>query len=58
MSVVEWPDTYDIHHWRILWSSYREFAWVEFEPGTTELRSDALTDWAITPWVQYAKNLL
>ena len=23
-----------------------------FEPTTTEFRSDALTDWAITPWVQ------
>ena len=25
-----------------------------FEPTTTELRSDAQTDWAIKPWVQPA----
>ena len=25
-----------------------------FEPTTTEFRSDALTDWAIRPWVQLA----
>ena len=43
-----------IHHWRILWSSFRKLAWVEFEPTTTEFRSDALTDWAIRPWVQLA----
>ena len=34
------------------WSSYRKLAWVGFEPTTTEFRSDALTDWAIRPWVQ------
>ena len=34
------------------WSSYRKLAWVRFEPMTTEFRSDALTDWAIRPWVQ------
>ena len=37
---------YGIHHWRILWSSYRKLAWVGFEPTTTEFRSDALTDWS------------
>ena len=52
MIVVEWTDTYGIHHWRILWSSYRKLAWVGFEPTTTQFRSDALTDWAIRPWVQ------
>ena len=52
MSVAESADTYGIHHWRILWSSYRKLAWVGFEPTTTEFRSDALTDWAIRPWVQ------
>ena len=31
MSVAEWTDAYGIHHWRILWSSYRKLAWVEFE---------------------------
>ena len=54
MSVAEWADTYGIPHWRILWSSYRKLAWVGFEPTTTEFRSDALTDWAIRPWVQLA----
>ena len=43
---------YGIHHWRIIWSSFRKLAWVEIEPTTTEFRSDALTDWAIRPWVQ------
>ena len=33
---------------------YRKLAWVGFEPMTTEFRSDALTDWAIRPWVQLA----
>ena len=33
-------DTYGIHHWRILWSSYRKLARVRFEPTTTEFRSD------------------
>ena len=54
MSAAEWTDTYGIHHWRILRSSYRKLAWVGFEPTTTEFRSDALTDWAIRPWVQLA----
>ena len=31
---------------------YRKLAWVGFEPMTTEFRSDALTDWAVWPWVQ------
>ena len=43
-----------IHHWQILWSSYRKFALVRFEPTTTEFRSDALTDWPIRSWVQLA----
>ena len=25
---------YGIHHWRIIWSSYRKLAWVGFEPMT------------------------
>ena len=54
MSVAEWVDTYGIHHWRIIWSSYRKLAWVGFEPTTTEFRSDTLTNWAIRPWVQLA----
>ena len=28
MSVAEWIDKQDIHHWRILWSSYIKLAWV------------------------------
>ena len=51
MSATEWTDTYGIHHLRILWSSYRKLTWAGFEPTTTELHSDALTDWAIRPWV-------
>ena len=43
---------YGIHHWRILGSSYIKLAWKGFEPSTTEFRSDALTEWAIRPWVQ------
>ena len=52
MSVAEWADTYGIHHCRILLSSYRKLAWLGFEPTTTEFCLDALTDWAIRPWVQ------
>ena len=29
------------------WSSYRKLVWVKFQPTTTELRSDTLTNWAI-----------
>ena len=47
MSVARWADTYGIHHWQILWSSYRKLSWVGFELTTTEFLSDALTDWAI-----------
>ena len=53
MSVAEWIDTCGIHHWRILWSSYRKFAWVGFEPTATEFRSDALTDWAIRVYIYW-----
>ena len=30
---------YGIHHWRIIWSSYRKLAWVGFEPMNTEFNS-------------------
>ena len=33
MSVAEWADTFGIHHWEILWSSYGKLAWVGFEPS-------------------------
>ena len=49
---AEWSDTYGIQHWRIFRSSNRKVAWVRFEPTTTEFCSDALTKWAIKPWVQ------
>ena len=52
--LVEWIDTYGIHHWRIFRSSYRKLAWLGFESTTTEFHSDALTEWAIRPWVQLA----
>ena len=45
---------YCIHHWRILWSIYRKLNCVGFEPIITEFRSDALTYWAISSWVQLA----
>ena len=32
MSVAEWIDKQDIHHWRILWSSYIKLAWVGLYP--------------------------
>ena len=51
---VEWIDTYGINNWRIFRSSYRKLIWVGFKPTTTEFQSDALTDWAIRPWVQHA----
>ena len=53
-SVAEWTDRYGIHYRKILWSSYRRLAWVGFQRTTTEFRLDALTDWAIRPWVQLA----
>ena len=52
MSVAEWDDTYGIHHWQILWSSYGKLPWVGFEPATTEPSSNALTDWGMRPCVQ------
>ena len=42
MNVAEWADTYGIHQWRILLSSYRKLAWVGFEPTTTEFCSGAM----------------
>ena len=43
---------YGMHHWLILWSSYKKLAWMGFESMTTEFHSDTLADWAIRPWVQ------
>ena len=43
-----------LHHWRILWSSYRKLSWLGFEPMTTEFCWDTLTNWAVRPWVQLA----
>ena len=43
---------FGIHLWRSFRSSYRKLAWVGFKPTTTEFRSEALSDWAIKPWVQ------
>ena len=54
MGVAEWTGTYGIHHWRILWSSYRRLTWMGLEPRNTEFPSDALTNLAIKPWVQLA----
>ena len=54
MLEVEWIDTYGINHWRIFRSNYRMLAWIGFEPMTTEVHSDALTNWAIRPWYKLA----
>ena len=54
ISVAERTDTYGIPDWRILRSSYRNPAWVEFESTATDFRSDTLTDWAIRSWLQLA----
>ena len=54
MSVAEWTDTFGIHHRRVISSTYRMLTWIRFEPITTEFCWDALTDWAIKPWVQLA----
>ena len=55
--VAEWIDAYGIHHWRIFRSDYRNLAWVGFESTLTQVGSDALTNWAIRPWVQLALGL-
>ena len=41
------------HYWRILLSSQRKLTWVGLESTTTEFRSDATTDGAIKPLVQF-----
>ena len=44
MILAESIDTYGIHHWKILWSSYVKLAQKGFEPTTTEFwRSDGLS---------------
>ena len=45
---------YGTYHWRSFRSTYKKLAWVRFEHTTTEFRSDALTNWALKPWVQLA----
>ena len=45
---------YCIQHWRTLRSSFRKLAWLGSEPKTTEFRSYALSDWAISSSVQLA----
>ena len=52
MLVAKWIDTYVIHQWREFRSSYRKLSWLVHEPTTTEFGSEALTDWALRPWVQ------
>ena len=54
ISVVEWTETYNVHHWRILWSSHRKLTWVGFEHRKTVIRSSALSHWAIILWVELA----
>ena len=52
MNINKYIIYYGSDHWVILRSSYRKLAWVGFEPTTTEFCWDALTDWAVRPWVQ------
>ena len=52
MDVAQWTNSYRIHDWRIIWSSYRKLERVGFESKTTKFRSDARTDWAIKSLVQ------
>ena len=40
-----------IHHVRIFRRSYRNLAWVGFEPRSTKFGSEALINWAIRSWV-------
>ena len=47
--VVEWIETFGIHHWMVFRERYGKFPWVRFEPTTTEFCSDRLTEWAIRP---------
>ena len=54
MSIAEWADTYDIEHWRFLWSRFRKLDRVGFEPTIAEFRWDPLIHWAIEPWDQLA----
>ena len=59
MSVAEWSnDTYGIHHWSVVRSSYRKLAWVGFEATNTEFCSDTLTDWVIRPKLALRANLV
>ena len=52
ISVAKWADPNGFPHWRILLSSYRKLAQLEFEPSTIEFRSHVPTDGAIRPRVQ------
>ena len=52
MDVAQWTNSYRIHDWRIIWSSYRKLEQVRFESKTTKFRSHPRTDWAIRSWVQ------
>ena len=53
-SVAEWTDQINIHHWRILGTSFRTLTWVALETATSEPFSDTLTNWTIRPYVQFA----
>ena len=46
VSVAEWSDTYGIHHWRIIWSSYRKLV-LSFDVLSKNLNKDlkSLSQW-------------
>ena len=53
MSAPEWTDIYVVHLRRTRGSSFRNLAWVAFEPRVAEFYSEALTDWAVWSWSQF-----
>ena len=52
--ILQWWIPYMYIPLKDFWSSYRNLAWVGFEPTTTEFCLDALTNRAIRPWVRLA----
>ena len=54
ISILEWIDTYGIHHWWLFRSSYRKLTQVKSKPKTAEFCSDAWTNQAMTWSVQLA----
>ena len=59
LSFIIFVFTYTLGFYRLYsLNDYRKLFRVGFKPKTTEFRSDVLTDWVITPWVQFARALV